>query len=193
MNVVYTSISMSLDGYIVAPDDGRGQSLGDGGDVLHDWMGTRDRRDVDVLTELFDRLGALIVGRRGFEISFDDWGPEPPFRCPVFVLTRRGQAPITRGETTYTFVTEGFDKAIDLAKRAAGDKDVGLHGGTPIQQALAAGVLDELQIHLVPVLLGAGRRLFENAGAEQIPLEQVRVIEAPDVTHLKFRVGAWDT
>jgi dihydrofolate reductase len=165
---VYTSISMSLDGYIVAP---------------------HDRRDVDVLGERFERLGALIVGRRGYEISVDDWGPEPPFRCPVFVLTHRGRPPLTRGQTTYTVVTEGFKHAIELARRAAGDKDVGLHGGTPIQQALVAGVLDKLQIHLVPVLLGAGRRLVEILGNERIPLELVRVIEAPDVTHVRFRVG----
>jgi dihydrofolate reductase len=189
---VYGSISVSLDGFITGPNDRPGRPLGDRGEVLHDWMAGlnhADRvREVDVLQELFAALGALVVGRRGFDISETDWGDEPPFRCPVFVLTHRPMAPITRGETTYVFVDEGFDRALDLARRAAGTKHVGLHGATPVQQALRAGVLDELQLHLVPVLLGSGRRLFAEHADPPIRLERVRTIDGTGVTHLKFRV-----
>ncbi len=118
-------------------------------------------------------------------------GDNPPFHMPVFVLTHRPKDTLTKeGGTTFTFVTGGIESALSRAKAAAGEKDVSLAGGANlIQQYLSAGLLDEIQIHLVPVLLGGGVRLFDHPGTGQIELERTRVIESPGVTHLRFRVG----
>jgi dihydrofolate reductase len=117
------------------------------------------------------------------------WGEEPPYHGPVFVLTHHARGPLTKGETTFTFVTDGIESALEQAMAAAGGKDVALGGGANVaQQYLAAGLLDELQIHLVPVLLGGGVRLFEDLGPGHRELECTRVIESPAVTHLRYRV-----
>jgi dihydrofolate reductase len=191
MNEVIASISMSLDGFITAPDDTKEHGLGVGGEVLHHWLGDGeiDPREVDVLDELFAETGAIVMGRHSYEVAEEVWGSEPPFQVPAFVLTHRPQEPIVRGRTTFHFVHETIEQVLDRAAAAAGGKDVALHGATCAQQALRAGRLDILQIHLVPVLLGGGKRLLENFGDGQVPLEITRVIEAPDVTHLRYRVG----
>jgi dihydrofolate reductase len=205
-------ITMSLDGYVAGPDPGPEQPLGKGGERLHDWAyglaSFRERHgesggvanaDSDVLEESIDSPGAILMGRRMFgggEGPWGDdpwegwWGEEPPFHKPVFVLTNHAREPLTmKGGTTFTFVTEGIEAALEQAREAAGDRDVGIGGGASVaQQYLAAGLLDELQIHIAPVLLGGGVRLFENHGIEPVGLEVTRVIESPAVTHVRYRV-----
>ena len=197
---VYVSLSMSLDGFITGPNPRPAEPMGDGGERLHEWMagmadfrerGDTSNADADVLRELSSRTGALLMGRTMFDAGEVPWGDDPPFGMPVFVLTHRPRETVTKqGGTTYTFVTDGLEAALEQAKAAAGGKDAGLVGGANLaQQCLRAGILDEIQIHLVPVLLGAGTRLFDHLGAEPIELERTRVLESPvSVTHLSFRV-----
>ena len=210
-------ITMSLDGLIAGPTPGPGKGLGEGGERLHEWAyglkafrephgrsGGTTNRDSEVLEEALRSPGAVVMGRGMFgggegpwgedeawgEEPWEGWwGDEPPFHKPVFVLTHHDRAPLIKGETTFTFVTDGIESALEQARAAAGDKDVALGGGASVaQQYLEAGLLDEFQIHIAPVLLGGGVRLFENLGPEHIELECTRVIESPAVTHLKYRV-----
>jgi dihydrofolate reductase len=209
-------ISMSLDGFVAGPNQTLDQPLGEGGERLHEWAfalagfremhgrpGGETNVDNDVVEEAIRNTGATVMGRRMFsggEGPWEDdpnadawWGEDPPFHHPVFVLTHHAREPETKqGGTTFTFVTDGIEAALEQARDAAGDKDVAVGGGGSIaQQYLKAGLLDEVQLHVVPVLLGDGVRLFENhlAGA-QGELECTRVIESPTgVTHLRYRVG----
>jgi dihydrofolate reductase len=158
--------------------------------------------DEEMVAEALRNTGATVMGRRMFSGGAgpwaDDpnadawWGDEPPFHHPVFILTHHAREPVTKqGGTTFTFVADGIEAALEQAQAAAGDKDVAVGGGANVvQQYLRAGLLDELQIHVVPVLLGDGVRLFENhLGAGQVALECTRVIESPTgVTHLRYRV-----
>jgi dihydrofolate reductase len=201
MGKVISDMSISLDGFIVGPNDGPENGLGDGGDVLHDWIwgGTADRSAVspltsatdsnrDVMDEWIDGLGAVIMGRWSFDIAEVAWGDTPPFHVPVFVLTHKPKEKLVKdGGTTFTFVTDGIESALRQAQVAAGDKNVHLHGASTAQQLLKAGLLDEIQVHLVPVLLGGGKRLLDSIG-KHIELEKTRVIDSPGVTHLRFRV-----
>jgi dihydrofolate reductase len=213
MPSVTLDISMSLDGFIAGPDQTLAQPLGEGGERLHEWAfalkGFRERHglsggettaDSDVVEESLRNTGATVMGRRMFsggqgpwedDPSADGWwGEDPPFRHPVFILTRHRREPVTKqGGTTFTFVTDGIGSALEQARAAAGDKDVAVGGGANVaQQYLEAGLLDDLQIHLVPVLLGGGVRLFGHLGTWQIELERTRLIESPAVTHLRYRV-----
>jgi dihydrofolate reductase len=205
-------ISMSLDGYIAGPNQTLELPLGQGGEQLHEWVlglapwrerhglsGGETNRDAEVVEESIAAIGATVMGRRMFSGGSgpwtDDpnadgwWGDDPPFRHPVFILTHHPRETVTKqGGTTFNFVTEGIEAALDQAREAAGDKDVAVAGGANVvQQYLTAGLLDELQIHVVPVLLGGGVRLFAD-GAETVGLESTRVIESPSVTHLRYRV-----
>jgi dihydrofolate reductase len=194
--------SMSLDGFITGPNPRSGDPLGEGGDQLHTWMsGIADFRfrhdgsggeasaNAKVRDELHRRTGAILIGRKIFEVGEEPWGSDPPFAMPMFVVTHRPQSTMTKeGGTTYTFVTEGIESALEQAREVAGDKDVLIVGGANIaRQYLQAGLLDEIEIHLVPLLLGAGVKLFE--GAEQLTLELTRTIESTNVTHLRYRVA----
>jgi dihydrofolate reductase len=202
MPKVTANISTSLDGYVAGPNDGPDNGLGDGGERLHQWVygleswrerhgleGGEASADAEVLEETFATTGAIVLGKRMFD-NARGWGEEPPFHMPVFVLTHEARDPVEKdGGTTFTFV-EGIENAVAAARAAARDKDVSIGGGASvIQQAIAAGLLDELQIHLVPVLLGGGVPLF---GPDTRPaeLECTRVIESPAVTHLKFRIAS---
>lgn len=200
---VTADISMSLDGRIAGPHDGIELPLGEGGEHLHQWVydlaswrerhglaGGTSGRDADILDEAFRSVGAFVMGKRMFDGGVGPWGDTPPFHGPVFVLTHHPREPLVKeGGTTYTFVTDGIDSALAQARAAAGGKDVSLAGGaSTIQQYLRAGLLDEIQIHLVPTLLGEGRQLFDNLGSGEVALECTRVVEAPGVTHLRFRV-----
>jgi dihydrofolate reductase len=195
-------MSMSLDGFIAGPNDSVERPLGEGGERLHEWIydlaswrerhgleGGKTDTDAEVLDESFKDTGAVVVGRRMFDVA-NGWGDNPPFHMPVFVITHNASEKLVKeGGTTFTFVTDGIERALEQAKAAAGDKDVSVAGGANIiQQYLSAGLLDEIQIHLVPVLLGDGVRLFHHIGVELIELETTRVIESPGVTHIKFRV-----
>jgi dihydrofolate reductase len=195
MGKIHVDITMSLDGFIAGPNDEI--------DPLHDWLyglaswrephglagGTTDR-DADVLEEAMANNGAVILGRRMYDLA-DGWGDDPPFHVPVFVLTRTAREEISKeGGTTFTFVTDGIHSALAQARAAAGDRDIWVAGGAnTIQQHLGAGLIDEMQIHIAPVLFGAGIRLFDHLGPEHIPLEGTRVIESPGVTHLRYRIG----
>jgi len=194
MGEVIASISVSLDGYFTGPNPGRGQGLGEGGEVLHRWLrgGTSSREGLasnEIVREAFERAGAMVCGRDGYDTAERAWGPEPPFRVPVFVLTHRPRPDDVRTGTTFHFV-DGFDAALAAARDAAGGKDVALHGGSAIRQALASGILDELNLQLVPVLLGGGRRLFEGRQGPPQELQLQRVLEAPGALHLRYRLGA---
>ena len=205
MAKVTFDISVSLDGFIAGPNDGPDLGLGEGGEQLHEWVvgleswrqrhgleGGEQSRDAEVLEEAFATTGAIVIGRRMFDLAEGPWGDEPPFHMPVFIVTHRARERVEKqGGTSYTFVTDGIDSALDQARGAAGDKDISIGGGADvIRQYLQAGAVDEFQIHLVPLLLGAGRRLFDDAGAQQPDLECIRVVESPTgVTHIKYRVA----
>jgi dihydrofolate reductase len=201
MPKVIAGISMSLDGFIAGPNDRVGQGLGEGGERLHEWVveqaSWRERHgleggetgvDSELLEDTASSTGATILGKRMFDHS-GGWGDEPPFRMPVFVLTHDAREPLVKqGGTTFTFVTEGVERALEQARASAGHKDVAVAGGAnTIQQFIKAGLLDELQIHLVPVLLGAGRPLFDLSSGRQIELQPAKVIDSPNVTHLRYR------
>ncbi len=201
MGKVVFEISMSLDGFIAGPNDRPGLGLGEGGERLHQWAyelaswrerhglaGGQTNRDAELLDDAFRNTGASIVGRRMFD-NAEEWGENPPFDMPVFVLTHQAREPLVKGGTTFTFVTDGIESALAQARAAAGAKNVAIGGGANVaQQYLKAGLLDEIEIHLVPILLGDGIRLFDHLGDAQIELERTRVIESTAVTHLRFRV-----
>lgn len=203
MSKVIVDMGMSLDGFIAGPNAGPRNALGDGGMRIHRWVfdleswrerqslvGGQTNRDDEVSNETFARTGAYVMGRRMFDEGEVGWPDPPPFRAPVFVLTHHEREPwVRQGGTTFTFVTDGIESAIEQARAAAGDKDVRIAGGAnTIQQFIEAGLLDELQIHLAPILLGDGVRLFERVAKEHIELENTRVIDSPMVTHLRYRV-----
>ena len=201
MGILTADISVSLDGFISGPNDRPGNGLGDGGERLHEWgyglkswrerhgkEGGETGRDSEVLEEAFATTGAVVLGKRMYD-NAEGWGDEPPFGMPVFVLTQEAREEEVKGETAFTFVTDGIESAYDQARAAAGDRDISIAGGaSTIQQFLKAGLLDEVQIHLAPVLLGGGVRLFDQLGDDRPDLELTRVIESPAVTHLKYSV-----
>jgi dihydrofolate reductase len=201
MGKVVVDITTSLDGFIAGPNDGPEVPLGHGGERLHEWVydlaswrephglaGGKTNTDSEVLDEALRTTGAVIIGRRMFD-NAKGWGEEPPFHMPVFVLTHEAREPVTKEATTFTFVNDGIESALEQAKEAAGDKNVSVGGGAnTVQQYLRAGLLDDIQIHVAPLLLGGGVRLFEHLGANPVALEQTRVIDSPAVTHLRFRV-----
>ena len=188
------SMSMSLDGFITGPDDDTAHGLGVRGERLHDWLGpagagTHGFSPPGASAAVFDELmatGAIVVGRRTFDLA-GHWNGDH-HGVPIFVPTR-GTPPPPQSDWVH-YVTDGVESAILQAKEAAGEANVLVHGADLAQSCLRAGVLDELEIHLVPVLLGDGRRLFEHLGSEHIELERTRVVEAPGVTHLHYRVAA---
>jgi dihydrofolate reductase len=210
MGKVRVHISTSLDGYVAGPNQSEEIPLGEGGEQLHEWVvelkSWRERHGMEggetnasdaVIQEATDNVGAEIMGRGMFGPPDggpwrDDpwpgwWGEDPPFHMPVFVLTHHEREPLTLSDTTFTFVTDGIEAALERARDAAGDKDVTIGGGADvINQYLAAGLVDELELHVTPILLGGGERLLENVG--DLKLEQLRAVEAPGVAHLKYRV-----
>jgi dihydrofolate reductase len=209
MSTLTAQISISLDGFVAGPNQSPENPLGEGGERLHDWIiatagwrahhgleGGEHNADSDIAASLTENVGAYIMGRKMFgggEGPWEEswrgwWGDEPPFHAPVFVLTHHEREPLVmEGGTTFTFVTDGVESALAQARAAAGDMDVTVAGGAKaIQQYLAAGVLDELYLHVVPILLGGGERLLENVGEQR--LEPVEVVASPAVTHIRYRV-----
>jgi len=203
MGKVVAEITMSLDGFITGPNDGPGSGLGDGGECLHNWvMGgpwhyDDERRrfdplDIDrqVLEQTMASTGAGIIGRRMFDVT-GGWGGNPPGgrNAKYFVLTHSVPNEWAGPDSPFTFVTDGIQSALTKAREVAGEKDVGIGGGANIiQQYLAAGLVDELRLHVAPVLLGAGRRLFDNLGNQTIALDRTSVIGSPYATHMIFTV-----
>lgn len=204
-------ISMSLDGFVAGPRQSVENPLGVGGMRLHEWVfplaawrgpqgeeGGETNESNTVVAESLLRIGATVMGRNMFgghpgpwkagEPWNGWWGSDPPFHHPVFVLTHHAREPLVlEGGTTFTFVSAGIEEALDRARGAAGGLDVSLAGGANVaRQYLAAGLVDEMEIHLVPILLGSGERLFDGLGDDLHGLELVRTVAAPKVTHLKF-------
>jgi len=209
-------ISMSVDGFIAGPNMRPDQGLGEGGERLHEWAyglkafrephgesGGEVNADSEVLEEVMQAPGAIIMGRRMFgggagpwgeDPAWGDepwegwWGDEPPFFKPVFVLTHHEREPLVKGQTTFTFVTGGIESALEQAQ-AAGDGNVAIGGGADvIQQYLSAGLVDDFQVHVTPIFLGQGIRLFDDSGSLDNALEIVRVVDSPAATHLRYRV-----
>lgn len=212
MGAVFVDMSMSLDGYIAGPNDNQENPLGDGGGRLHKWVydlaswreqqgldGGETNRDSQIVAESNENVGAAVMGRRMFDNDAgpwgDDpfeghWGDDPPFGVPVFVLTHHARDPLEMdGGTTFTFVTDGIERALDRAREAAGGQDIEIVGGANVvQQFVEAGLVDEIQLHVSPVLLGSGIRLFESLDTGTIELERTRVVDSPDVTHIGYRI-----
>src|SRR5918998_1029156 len=212
MSKLRCHISISADGFVAGPNQSDENPLGEGGERLHDWVvplaawrrshgmqGGEVNASTRVLEESVQNVGAGVMGRNMFGPvgggAWGDegwtgwWGDDPPYHYPVFVLTHHPRDPVAmEGGTTFHFVTDGIESALAQAREAAGGKDVMLWGGGLVaQQYLAAGLLDELELHVVPVLLGGGARLLDNLEDAQGQLEQVRVVEAPGVAHIKYR------
>ena len=211
MSVSRFQIAVSLDGYVAGPHQSAEDPLGVGGMRLHEWIfgleawpkeqgldGGEVNASTPVIEEAQSNVGAGIMGRNMFgggpgpwreDAPWNGWwGQDPPYHVPVFVLTHHPREPLEmEGGTTFVFVTDGIGSALDQAKGAAGERDVVLGGGASVvQQYLAAGLIDEFELHIVPVVLGDGERLLNHVG--DLALEQVRAIEAPGVTHIKYRV-----
>jgi dihydrofolate reductase len=211
MSAIRFQVSISLDGYLAGPNQSLAEPLGVGGESVHEWMfgleawrrlqglgGGEVNASSEVLEEAFRNVGAYVMGRNMFgggpgAWNMDEpwtgwWGEDPPYHTPVFVLTHHPREPVEmQGGTTFFFVTEGIGAAFDRASEAAGDRDVVIGGGaSTIQQAFAAGLVDRFELHITPVLLGAGERLLDNVG--DLRVEQVQAIEAPGVTHVRYRV-----
>jgi dihydrofolate reductase len=204
-------ISISLDGYVAGPNQSLKDPLGVGGENLHEWAvslaawrashrkeGGEVNESTQVMEESLTNIGATIMGRNMFGGHPGPWsssapwkgwwGDDPPFHHPVFVLTHCAREPLVmKGGTTFTFVTEGIESALEQARRAAGSKDVALAGGAQVaQEYLRAGLVDEMELSQVPILLGGGERLFEDVGTDLHGLKLVRTVAAPGVTHLKL-------
>ncbi|HYI67653.1 MAG TPA: dihydrofolate reductase family protein [Candidatus Limnocylindrales bacterium] len=211
MSKVRVHISTSLDGYVAGPNQSQENPLGEGGEELHNWLvalkswreqagmeGGEENVSNVVFGEALTNVGAEIMGRGKFGPAGRGpwgadpwqgwWGDDPPFRKPVFVLTHHEREPLTLSDTTFTFVTDGIESALERAQEAAGDKDVFIGGGADvINQYLSAGLIDELELGVVPIVLGGGARLFDGVGPN-LKLEELRAVEAPGVAHLKYRV-----
>jgi dihydrofolate reductase len=192
MGKVFFDISMSLDGFMTAANRRPEEPMGDGGLRLVAWAFGDDQRDREVLTSGIASTGAVIAGRRTYDTSVPWWGangPTGPARVPVFVLSHDVPDDPPEGGV-YTFVTDGIERALEQARAAAGDKNVTVMGGAETgQQYLRAGLVDELSIHLVPVLLGSGTRMFEHLGDQHVKLENAGAVQTPAATHLRFRVA----
>jgi dihydrofolate reductase len=211
MSKLRFKISMSLDGYVAGPSQSVEHPLGIGGQHLHEWAfllavfrallgleGGEVNGSTPIVQESLANIGATVMGRNMFgghpgpweaRTPWNGWwGQNPPFHHPVFVLTHHARAPLElEGGTTFTFVTDGIEAALDLARRAAGRRDVSLAGGAKAaQQYLTAGLVDEMEINLVPTLLGSGERLFDGVGDDLHGLTLVRTVATPRVTHFKF-------
>jgi dihydrofolate reductase len=209
MSKVTCQLSVSLDGYVAGPNQSLDNPIGEGGMRLHEWAFATDtwneqhgqeggERSADsaVAEEVAQGIGAFIMGRNMFSPgrgAWDEswtgwWGDDPPYHAPVYVLTHHARDPIPmQGGTTFHFVTDGIEAALEQAREAAGDQDVSIAGGaSTVNQYLAAGLLDELYLHIAPVVLGRGERLF--AGVAGLTLERLKVVDSPAATHVKYRV-----
>jgi dihydrofolate reductase len=199
MGKVLAGITMSLDGFVAGPNDRLGAGLGDGGERLHYWIfggpwrygeegGSATGADKEYIEDTFASAGAWLVGRTMHDVV-DGWGDDPGFGVPVYVVTHRPHETLVKGDTTFEFVTDGIDAALERARASAAERNVLVMGGADLlRQYLDAGVVDELALTIAPVLLGAGKRLFEGIEQTDLAFERTAVIESPYATHLRFRV-----
>ncbi len=196
------SMSVSADGYVAGPHQSQEHPLGIGGELLHGWhLGPASEHPVNrqVMADMLDDMGATIMGRNMFGPVRGDWGDadwtgwwgdEPPYHCPVFVLTHHARDPVPMaGGTTFFFVTDGIESAYEQAREVAGDRPISIAGGASCgRQAIRAGLVDEIDLQVNPVVLGSGERLLDGLDAGAPRLELARVLEAPGVVHLRYRV-----
>jgi dihydrofolate reductase len=203
MPKVTAHMSMSIDGFVAGPQGGPKNPLGDDGDRIQDWMfelssfleaqggdgGIKDEDDA-VLRERFDPSGAVVMGRRMFDEGEDPWGEDPPFHAPVFVVTHRDHEQLQReGGTTFNFVTGGLEEAVDRAREVAGDRNVNIAGGAQtVRDAIAADLLDELELHVVPLIFGKGVRLFDTLPRGPLGVKIDRVVPTGRATHVRYRL-----
>jgi dihydrofolate reductase len=208
MSKVKLTMSISLDGYVAGPGQDEDNPLGQGGMALHEWHLNIPEEPTDapgedvnrlVTEEILGEVGAVIMGRNMFGPIRGDWGdeswkgwwgPEPPYRCDTYVLTHHEREAVEmEGGTTFHFVTDGINSAMEQARAVAGDREISIAGGaSTAQQYLRAGLIDEVNLQVIPVLMGAGERLFDNLGDYQPDLEVVRVLGAPNATHVRYLV-----
>jgi dihydrofolate reductase len=203
MGKVFVDVGMSLDGFIAGPNGRPGNPLGDGGTRIHQWLyplatfhermdgtGGKTGPDDAILQAVFARTGAYVMGRRMFDEGEVGWPENAPFRAPVFVVTHQPREPwVRKGGTTFFFVTQGIESALDKARALAGEKDVRVSGGANlIQQFVKAGLVEELSIHIAPIVMGQGVRLFDHWAVDDGTLVPTEVVASPSVTHLNFRV-----
>ena len=196
MSIVTCDITVSADGYVAGPRQSLGNPIGEGGDRLHRWIFGPLPQDQQIIDDWQHSTGAYVMGRNMFGPGRGEWdpewtgwwGPEPPFGVPVFVLTHHGRDPLQVGATTFHFVTDGVESAVRQARSSAGERSVSVAGGaSTANQALAAGLVDQLHVHTTAVVFGGpGERLFE--GVPRVELEPVQVVGSPDVTHVKYAV-----
>ena len=192
MGTVRAHMSTSLDGFVTGPDVSVEQPMGVGGERLHEWMfAASDPTDIATASEMFSTrtTGAVVMGRRTFDVGERPWGEDGAFQLPCFVITHRAAPTLVKGKTSFTFVTDGPERALDLALTAAGDRAVNVMGADTIQQLLRRGLIDEIQLNLVPVLLQSGTRLFEDLGPDRIELKRTRaILPSSGVTHVTYRI-----
>jgi dihydrofolate reductase len=188
MGKVIVTKSMSLDGFVAGPNISKDAPMGEGGLRLHDWM-LKDPHplDAEVVRDLHATTGAVILGKRIFEVGVDVW-EDTPYAAPCFVLTHEKKGKRFEKSGTFTFVNDGIESALRQAKEVAGNKNIMLMGASTMRQFLKAGLLDELQLQIVPILLGKGLRLFEGLEDKTTELEKTRILESPTVTHLWLSV-----
>jgi dihydrofolate reductase len=201
MGKVVLDMSVSLDGIGAGPNPSEEDRMGVGGERLHAWFPFHDpeqestagapagsEADARMVQELFTATGAVVLGKRTFDLGLEPWGGTP-FPVPCFVLTHEARDDLVTATGTFAFVTDGIERAVRRAQAAAGDKNVLVMGGpTAAQQAVRAGLVDEIRLHIVPVLFGGGTRLFDDLGTKHIELEPTEVVASPAATHLRFRV-----
>ncbi|QTM98242.1 dihydrofolate reductase [Sediminibacillus dalangtanensis] len=200
MSQVVLNISMSLDGFIAGSNDSQQSPLGDDGDILHAWMFSGDKTsevnpffklsqiDRNVFDLAAKKTGAMIVGRRTYDIVKGWGGSHPLKKVPVFVLTNKIPKEYPKGSTPFTFITEGIEQAVEQAKRSAGTKDVSIGTASIAQQCIQTGLLEAMDLHIAPVLLGKGVRLFDEIGQVTVRLKSTQVLEGTGVVHVKYDI-----
>jgi dihydrofolate reductase len=196
MGLVTCQLAISLDGYLAGPNQSLETPMGEGGMQIHQWHLKPVGVDVDIVGQMLEGNGAYIMGRKMFGGGPGDWdlgwtgwwGDDPPYHAPTYVLTHHEREPVPmQGGTTFYFVTDGIESALAQARAVAGDKNIAIAGGaSTVQQYLAAGLIDQMHLHIAPVILGSGERLLDHIGTPT--LEIIDVVASPHVTHIKYRV-----
>ncbi|MGH8876432.1 MAG: dihydrofolate reductase family protein [Stackebrandtia sp.] len=192
MTRIIADISPTIDGYVAGPGVTMEEPFGTIGERIHDWHGMGDVETTDAdraqSQRMFDGVGAVVLGRRMFDLGEEPWGDDGAFGVPCFVVTKRPRDTLVKGPTTFTFVTDGLESAVSQAREAAGDKNIVIPGGGDIvRQCLAAGLIDELRLHVVPVLLGGGTPMFGDVST-MTEFEIVDVVSTPMATHITYRL-----
>jgi dihydrofolate reductase len=190
MGKIIADVSVSLDGFMAGPNISIEHPMGKRGDRLHQWLFNAGSNEIDstVVKGISAGIGAVVLGRRTFDVGFNAWEQQTPYPAPTFVVTHHAKDALPTASGTFTFITDGAARAVEQARTAAGDKNVAIMGAGITQELIRLAVIDELHIHMTPVLLGDGLRLFEHLGGEQIELEIVETTPSSKITHFIYRV-----